>query len=123
VAHLIHDDAEHAAALAELDALLDAAPAPGTPQADELQLLALVIEMYEKHRWPMGLPDPVDAILFVMDQRGLSRRDLEEYLDSRSRVSEVLARKRGLSIRMIRALHEGLGIPLEVLVQEPGRAA
>jgi HTH-type transcriptional regulator/antitoxin HigA len=123
VAHLIHDDAEHAAALAELDALLDAAPAPGTPQADELQLLALVIEMYEKHRWPFELPDPVDAILFVMDQRGLSRRDLEEYLGSRSRVSEVLARKRGLSIRMIRTLHEGLGIPLEVLVREPARAA
>ena len=71
----------------------------------------------------MELPDPVDAILFVMDQRGLSRRDLENYLGRRSRVSEVLARKRGLSIRMIRALHEGLGIPLEVLVQEPGRAA
>jgi HTH-type transcriptional regulator/antitoxin HigA len=71
----------------------------------------------------MELPDPVDAILFVMDQRGLSRRDLEDYLGSRSRVSEVLARKRGLSIRMIRALREGLGIPLEVLVQEPGRAA
>jgi len=123
VAHLIHDDAEHAAALVELDALLGAAPAPGTPQADELQLLALVIEMYEKQRWPFELPDPVDAILFVMDQRGLSRRDLEEYLGSRSRVSEVLARKRGLSIRMIRALHEGLGIPLQVLVQETGRAA
>ena len=123
MAHLIHDDIEHAAALAELDALLDAAPAPGTPQADELQLLALVIEMYEKQRWPFELPDPVDAILFVMDQRGLSWRDLEEYLGSRSRVSEVLARKRGLSIRMIRALHEGLAIPLEVLVQEPGRVA
>jgi HTH-type transcriptional regulator/antitoxin HigA len=123
VAHLIHDDAEHAAGLAELDALLDAAPAPGTPQADELQLLALVIEMYEKHRWPFQLPDAVDAILFLMDERGLTRRDLEPYLGSRSRVSEVLARKRGLSIRMIRALHEGLGIPLEVLVQAPGRAA
>jgi HTH-type transcriptional regulator/antitoxin HigA len=79
--------------------------------------------VYEKHRWPFELPDPVDAILFVMDQRGLSRRGLEEYLGSRSRVSEVLARKRGLSIRMIRTLHEGLGIPLEVLVREPGRAA
>jgi HTH-type transcriptional regulator/antitoxin HigA len=123
MAHLIHDDAVHAVGLAELDTLLDAAPSPGTPQADELQLPALVIEMYEKQRWPFELPDPVDAILFVMDQRGLSRRDLEEYLGSRSRVSEVLARKRGLSIRMIRALHEGLGIPLQVLVQETGRAA
>jgi HTH-type transcriptional regulator / antitoxin HigA len=123
VAHLIHDDIEHAAALAELDALLDTAPAPGTLQSDELQLLALVIEMYEKRRWPMELPDPIDAILFVMDQRGLTRRDMEQYLGSRSRVSEVLARKRGLSIRMIRALHERLGIPLEVLVQETGRTA
>ncbi len=122
MAHLIHDDAEHAAALAELDALLDAAPAPGTMQADELQLLALVIEMFEKHRWPSELPDPADAILFVMDRRG-SRRDLEECLGNRSRVSEAPARKRGLSIRMIRALDEGLGIPLEVLVRETGRAA
>ena len=123
MAHLIHDDAEHTAGLAELDALLDTTPAPETPQADELQLLALVIEMYEKHRWPFQVPDAVDAILFLMDERGLTRRDLEPYLGSRSRVSEVLARKRGLSIRMIRALHEGLGIPLEILVQEPGRAA
>ncbi len=122
MAHLIHDDAEDAAALAELDALLDAAPAPGTMQADELQLLALVIEMFEKHRWPSELPDPADAILFVMDRRG-SRRDLEECLGNRSRVSEAPARKRGLSIRMIRALDEGLGIPLEVLVRETGRAA
>lgn len=122
MAHLIHDDEEHAVALRELDRLLDAAPQPGTPEADELQLLALVIEMYEERRWPMELPDPVDAILFVMDERGLSRKDLEPYLGSRARVSEVLARKRGLSIRMIRALHAGLGIPLEVLVQ-PGRAA
>ena len=120
MAHLIHDDAEHAAALAELDALLDQLPLPGRRRPTKPDLLALVIEMYEKHRWPFGSPDPVDAILFVMDQRSLSRSDLEEYLGSRSRVSEALARKRGLSIRMIRALHEGLGIPLEVLVRGDG---
>lgn len=123
MAHLIHSDAEHAAALSDLDRLLDAGPAPGTPLSDELQLLALVIEIYEKHRWPIDLPDPVDAILFVMDQRGLTRRDLVPYLGSRSRVSEVLAGKRGLSIGMIRKLHEGLGIPLEVLVRKSARAA
>ena len=117
MARIIHSDAEHAEELAELDRLLALAPQPGTPEADELQLLALVIEIYEQHRWPVALPDPVDAILFVMDQQGLTRRDLERYLGSRSHVSEVLAHKRSLSLRMIRALHAGLGIPLEVLVQ------
>lgn len=116
---LIHDDEEHAEALAALDRLLDLAPQPGTPEADDLQLLALVIETYEKTRWPIDLPDPVDAILFRMDQQGLTRRDLEPYIGSRARVSEVLSGKRALSIRMIRALHERLGIPVEVLVQEP----
>ena len=123
MARLIHDDAEHAAALAELDRLLELGPRPDAPEADELHLLALVIEIYEQRRWPIALPDPVDAILFVMDQRGLTRRDLERYLGSRSRVSEVLSRKRSLSLRMIRELHEGLAIPLEVLVQRPRRAA
>ncbi len=74
LAHLIHDDHEHAEALRELDRLLDAAPEPGTPEPDELQLLALVIEMYEERRWPMELADPVDAILFVMDERGSRAR-------------------------------------------------
>jgi HTH-type transcriptional regulator/antitoxin HigA len=119
MARIIHSDEEHRAALAELDHLLDLSPAPGSAEADELELLALVIETYEKRRWPIGLPDPIDAIVFVMDQRSLTRRDLEPFLGSRSRVSEVLAGKRPLSLRMIRALHEGLGIPLEVLVQSP----
>lgn len=78
-----------------------------------------MIETYEKTRWPIGLPDPVDAILFRMDQKGLTRRDLEPYIGSRARVSEVLSGKRALSMRMIRALHAGLDIPLEVLIQEP----
>ena len=119
MAGIIHDDVQHAEALAALDRLLDLDPESGTPEGDELQLLALVIETYEKQRWPIGLPDPVDAIVFCMDQRGLSRRDLEPYIGSRARVSEVLSGKRALSMRMIRALHAGLEIPLEVLVQEP----
>ena len=121
MAGIIHNDEEHAEALAALDRLLDLDPQPGTPEADDLQLLALVIETYEKTRWPIGLPDPVDAILFRMDQQGLTRRDLEPYIGSRARVSEVLSGKRALSMRMIRALHAGLDIPLEVLVQEPPR--
>ena len=118
---IIHNDEEHAEALAALDGLLHVEPQLGTPEADELQLLALVIEAYEKERWPIGLPDAVDAIRFRMDQQGLTQRDLEPYIGSRARVSEVLSGKRALSLRMIRALHEGLGIPLEVLVREPRR--
>jgi HTH-type transcriptional regulator/antitoxin HigA len=119
---IIHNDAGHAEALAALNGLLDVEPQPGTPEDDHLQLLALVIEAYEKARWPIGLPDAVDAIRFRMDQQGLTQRDLEPYIGSHASVSMVLSGKRPLSLRMIRALHEGLGIPLEVLVREPRRA-
>ena len=118
---IIHTDAEHHEALAALNRLMDIDLESGTPEADDLQLLALVIEAYEKERWPIGLPDAVDAIRFRMDQQGLTQRDLEPYIGSRASVSAVLSGKRPLSLRMIRALHEGLGIPLEVLVQEPRR--
>jgi len=118
---IIHNDKEHADALAALDRLMEIDPEPGTPEADELQLLALVIEDYERERFPIGLADAVDAIRFRMDQQGLTRRDLEPFIGSRARVSEVLSGKRALSMRMIRALHAGLDIPLEVLVQEPRR--
>lgn len=121
MAGIIHNDEEHAEALAALDRLLDLDPQPGTAEADDLQLLALLVETYEKVRWPIDLPDPVDAILFRMDQQGLTRRDLEPYIGTRARVSEVLSGKRALSMRMIRALHAGLDIPLEVLVKEPRR--
>jgi HTH-type transcriptional regulator/antitoxin HigA len=121
MARIIHTDDEHHAALAALDRLMAIDPESGTPEADELELLALVIEAYEKEHFPIGLPDPVDAIRFCMDQQGLTRRDLEAYIGSRARVAEVLSGKRALSMRMIRALHAGLDIPLEVLVQEPRR--
>ena len=119
---IIHTDAEHHEALAALNRLMDIDLESGTPEADDLQLLALVIEAYEKERWPIGLPDAVDAIRFRMDQQGLTQRDLEPYIGSHASVSAVLSGKRPLSLRMIRALHEGLGIPLEVLVREPRRA-
>jgi HTH-type transcriptional regulator/antitoxin HigA len=121
MARIIYTDTEHHDALAELDRLMEIDPESGTPEADELELLALVLEDYEKARWPIGLPDAVDAIRFRMDQQGLTQHDLEPYIGSRARVSEVLAGRRTLSLRMIRALHKGLGIPLEVLIQEPRR--
>jgi len=77
MARIIHTDAEHHDAPAALDRLMEIDPEPGTPEADELQLLALAIETYERSRRPIDLPDPVDAIRFRMDQPGLTRRDLE----------------------------------------------
>ena len=89
----------------------------GSPESDQLDILATLIERYEAEQFPMDLPDPVDAILFRMEQQGLSRKDLEPMLGTRNRVSEVLNRRRGMSIEMIRALHEHLHIPAEVLIR------
>src|SRR5690606_13810299 len=83
---------------------------------------ALLVEQYEKEHYPIDLPDPIDAILFRMEQTGLTRKDLMAYLGSSSKVSEVVTRKRPLSLQMIRKLHEGLGIPADILLQEPGLA-
>jgi len=121
MARIIHSDAEHHDALAELDRLMEIDPESGTPDADELQLLALVIEDYEKERFPIGLPGPIEAIRFCMDQQGLSPRDLIPYFGTKSRVSEALAGKRPLTLSNIRALRDGLGIPADVLLQ-PARA-
>jgi len=101
--------------LAEIERLFDAKP--GTPDGDRLDVLATLVEAYEQQHFPILPPDPVEAILYFMESRGLSRKDLEPYLGSRAKVSEVLNRKRPLSIEMIRRLHEGLGIPAEVLIQ------
>lgn len=114
---VIRNDETHEAYLAEFRRLVALDPQPGTPESDRLDLLILLISDYESRRWPIELPDPVSAIEFVMDQRGLKRRDLIPYLGDRFMVSKVLSGRRGLSITQIRALHEGLGIPLEILVQ------
>jgi HTH-type transcriptional regulator / antitoxin HigA len=116
---IIKTEAEYDAALARVAELMDAAP--GSQEEEDLELLAYLVEQYEKERWPIGLPDPVDAIEFRMEQAGLTRKDLERYIGSASKVSEVLNRKRPLSLNMMRALHEGLGIPAEVLLQQPGK--
>jgi HTH-type transcriptional regulator/antitoxin HigA len=111
----IKNDQDHAEALAEIDRLLDASP--GSPEFDRLDVLATLVDAYEEKHHSIPDPDPVDAILFRMDQEGLTRRDLEPYIGSRGRVSEILNRTRNLSLAMIRRLHQGLGIPAEVLIQ------
>lgn len=118
MAKVIKNEAEYGAALAEVDSLLDLDPEPGTSEGDRLELLTLLVEDYESKSFPAELPDPVEAIKFRMDQQGLAQRDLVRYIGSRSKISEVLSGKRPLSISMIRALHSGLEIPVEVLVQE-----
>ena len=99
---------------------------PGTPEGDRLEVLSTLVEAYERRHHPMSPPDPVDALLYHLESRGLSRRDLEPYLGSRARLAEVLNRRRPLTITMIRRLHDGLGLPAEVLIQPyalRGRAA
>ena len=114
---VIKTRADYQAALTYLETLMDAQP--GTPQEEELELFAVLLDNYEREHFPIGLPDPVEAIKFRMEQQGLTRRDLEPFIGSQSKVSEVLNRKRSLSVAMIRALHVGLDIPAEVLLQEP----
>jgi HTH-type transcriptional regulator / antitoxin HigA len=89
--------------------------------SDDLELLALLVRDYEEKHYRIDMLDPVEAIMFRMEQMGLTRKDLERYIGSRSKVSEVMSGKRRLSIGMIRALHEGLGIPAEVLIGKPDK--
>lgn len=117
---IIKNEADYQAALAYLETLMDAQP--GTPEEEELELFALLIETYEQTVFPIDLPDPISAIEFRMEQQGLKRKDLEPYIGSQSKVSEVLSGKRALSMAMIRALHAGLDIPLEVLLQKPEKS-
>ena len=118
---IIKTEKEYEEALARIDALMDADP--GSIQEEELELLALLVEKYEEEHFPIDPPDPVEAILFRMEQEGLTAKDMIKYLGSQSKVSEVLNHKRPLSLAMIRNLHAGLGIPLEVLVRQPKEPA
>ncbi|TNM62864.1 helix-turn-helix domain-containing protein [Aliirhizobium smilacinae] len=111
----IRNEADYNEAMALLKTLWGAAT--GTPENDRLDLLVTLIDDYENLRHPMDLPDPIDAILFRMEQQNLTRKDLESLLGSRGRVAEILNRKRPLSLDMIRRLHAELGIPAEVLIQ------
>jgi HTH-type transcriptional regulator / antitoxin HigA len=111
----IRTKADYEASLAEIERLWGARR--GTRRGDRLDILATLIDAYESERYPMDPPDPIEAIKFRMEQQGLSRKDLAEILGSRTRVAEVLNRRRGLSINMIRRLHEKLGISVDVLIR------
>ena len=113
---IIKSSDDYAQAMARLNALMAIDPEAGSEKDNELELLALVIEDYERKIAPPVTPDPIEAILFRMDQMNLTRKDLEPYIGSISKISEVLTRKRPLSLSMIRRLHSGLGIPADVLI-------
>ena len=106
---------DYEAALKEVERLWGAKT--GTRDGDRLDVLATLIDVYEAERYPMDPPDPIEAIKFRMEQQGLTRRDLEEIIGTRTRIAEVMNRKRGLSIAMIRRLHERLGISADVLIR------
>ncbi|MFD2190287.1 helix-turn-helix domain-containing protein [Pistricoccus aurantiacus] len=112
----IRNDADLDRAFARMEALWSAEN--GTPEADELEVLAILIERYEDERYPIGPSEPIEAIKFRMEQQGLTPRDLEPFIGGSGRVSEVLNRKRGLSLSMIRRLHKGLRIPYDSLMNE-----
>jgi HTH-type transcriptional regulator/antitoxin HigA len=112
---------DYEAALKEVDRLWGAKT--GTREGDRLDVLATLIDAYEADHYRMDPPDPIEAIKFRMEQQGLTRRDLEEIIGTRTRIAEVMNRKRGLSIAMIRRLHERLGISADVLIRSSRKRA
>lgn len=113
---VIRSEEQHQEYLLEMQRLIAQKPQTGTHEADHLELLSVLIEAYENQKFPIEAPDPIDAILFRMQEQGLKQADLIPYFGTRSRVSEVLNRKRPLTVHMIRALSIGLGISTETLV-------
>ena len=114
---LIKTDDDYEAALKEIERLMEAEVEPNTPDGDLLVVLSTLVEAFEGENYPIPLPDPIEAIKYYMESRDLSRTDLEPFIGSRARVSEILNRKRTLSLNMIRKLSAGLGIPTEILIQ------
>lgn len=116
----IRTEADYEAALKEVERLMDSQP--GTPAGDRLDVLVTLIEAYEAKHFPIPHPDdPVEVLEYFMESRGITRSELIPFLGSKERVSEVLNRKRGLSLEMIRRLHAGLGIPAELLIGSNAR--
>jgi HTH-type transcriptional regulator/antitoxin HigA len=111
----IRTEVDYHAALKEVERLWDAEP--GTAEGDQVEVLSTLIEVYEEKHHPIPTPDPIAAILFMMEQKGLTRRDVEPAIGSRSRVSEILNRRRPLTLPMVRALSALLDIPVDVLVR------
>jgi HTH-type transcriptional regulator / antitoxin HigA len=113
----IKSDRDYRKTLGEIDRLMDARP--DTPDGDRLDVLATLVAAWEEKHHRIEAPDPVEAIRFVMEHQGITRRDLEPLIGSRQRVAEILNGKRNLTLPMIRRLHEQLGIPAEVLIRSP----
>jgi len=111
----IHNTADHRSMLSKIEALWDAKP--NTAEHDELEVLSILVEKYEEKTFPISDPDPVQAVLFYIEQNGLKRADLGKTLGSRSRASEFLNRKSDLSITQIRKLHDEWHIPADILIQ------
>ena len=111
----IKTNADYQATLAEIEHLF--AAAPGTLEGDRLEVLTTLVEAYEERYYPIPEPDPVEAIRYYMESRGLSSRDIAPYIGQRVPVGDILERKRPLSLPMIRRLHTGLGIPADVLIR------
>jgi HTH-type transcriptional regulator/antitoxin HigA len=114
----IKSDEDYEKVIAEIEKLIDLDPQTGSAEANQLELLTLVANAHEAKAFPSTIPDPVDAIRFRMEQQGLSPRDLIPYIGSRSKVSEVLGRKRPLTLTMVRSLHDRLHIPAKALIQQ-----
>jgi len=111
----IKTEKDYEYALERLEAIFDAKS--GTPEGDELEVLGILIDQYENDHFPIGLPDPIEAIKFRMEQMGYNQSDLAKIVGLKSRASEILNKKRKLTLEMIRQLHERLNIPTEVLIQ------
>jgi HTH-type transcriptional regulator / antitoxin HigA len=114
----IRTEQDYNAALKTISALIDTDPKRGTPAADRLEVLGALVQVYEAQHFPLELPDPIEAIKFRMEQQGLTAKDLQPMIGQLNRVYEVLARKRPLSLAMVRRLSAGLGISADCLIQE-----
>jgi HTH-type transcriptional regulator/antitoxin HigA len=126
VIRILRGEAEYEAAVDEIERYFDHPPKRGSPEGDRFDLLTLVVGEYERRHWPIDPPDPVDAIRYGMETRGLSQADLGRLLGSRQRASDILSRRRPLTMRMAWKLHRDWGIPAEALikpVQTPSRGA
>jgi len=114
----IKTDDDYRATLREIEGLMSATS--GSPEGERLDVLVTLVAAYEQQHYPLDLPDPVEAIKFAMDQRGLTPKDLEPMMGRSNRVYEILSRKRPLTLKMIWKLHRALGIPAESLIKPPG---
>ena len=112
----IHTEAEYLAALTQIESFWDAPDA--SEAADQLELLSMLVEVYEKQHYPIEAPDPIDFLNYIMETRGLARKDLAPYIGPRGRVSDILNRVRPLTLDMIRRLSAGLGLPAAVLIND-----